>query len=482
MLATHIRTICLQRSARRLCSVTRSRVPKVLQTGLEIVRKFASPKHGAARLLNTPELLTAADRMEAVTGISASLLEELNDSLAIDISCIPLRRDTAQLIDLFGGSTEIPGGLRTIQTQLANTVKSWADIDRGRDLFVPGLSSFDIPNAVNAVFECQVQGLLNEAKAQELHIWMSASVCIITPQTLRTYGHFPALRDREKSWHDHFLAAKTVLRSQGDLLIRRTRVGARSSTWEPSPLRRTNSRTVSRILMMDRESPLFKHFVRYAAWWGDPANANVLDELDRARELFESTHPRQGHQTEDDKTRWAQAWPVGGESMQPPTLLNRMRELERLRQLGPDVHYSLLDSLKDPTAEPSSTHVLRILRSKHTVAKVSKELNNCALSYATWVERGGYVLVAIFDVTGKAKALAGYRPGAESWDHEPVEKNNVSAPGEMCVLFDDYLSVLTAWSRQTYPDGLPDDDQDDEHDDDDYDFDYDDDDDDDENC
>ena len=210
--------------------------------------------------------------------------------------------------------------------------------------------------------------------------------------------------------------------------------------------------------MMDRESPLFKHFVRYAAWWGDPANANVLDELDRARELFESTHPRQGHQTEDDKTRWAQAWPEGGESMQPPTLLNRMRELELLRQLGPvDVHYSLLDSLKDPTAEPSSTHVLRILRSKHTVAKVSKELNNCALSYATWVERGGYVLVAIFDVTGKAKALAGYRPGAESWDHEPVEKNNVSASGEMCVLFDDYLSVLTAWSRQTYPDGLPDD-------------------------
>ena len=136
---------------------------------------------------------------------------------------------------------------------------------------------------------------------------------------------------------------------------------------------------------MDRESPLFKHFVRYAAWWVDPANANVLDDLDRARVLFECTI-QTIHQTEDGKTRWAQAWPEGGESMQPPTLLNRMRELERLRQLGPDVHYSLLDSLKDPTAEPSSTHVLRILRSKHTVAKVSKELNNCALSYATGVE------------------------------------------------------------------------------------------------
>jgi ABC-type uncharacterized transport system ATPase subunit len=103
MLAMHIRTVCLQRSARRLCTVTRSRVPKTLQAGLEIVRKFASPKHGAARLLNTPELLTAADRMEAVTGISASLLEELNDSLAIiDSSCIPLLRcDTVELLELF---------------------------------------------------------------------------------------------------------------------------------------------------------------------------------------------------------------------------------------------------------------------------------------------------------------------------------------------------------------------------------------------
>ena len=194
---------------------------------------------------------------------------------------------------------------------------------------------------------------------------------------------------------------------------------------------------------MDRESPPFKHFVRYAAWWVDPANAHVLDELDRARALFECTI----HQTEDDKTRWAQAWPEGGESMRPLTLLNRMRELNLLRQLGPDVHYSHLDSLKDPIAQPSSAHVLRVLRNRHTIAKVSKELNNCAMSYAKWVERGKYVLVAIVDATGKAKALAGYEPGDESWSHAPVEKNNVSASVETCALFDDYLSVLTAWSR-----------------------------------
>ena len=137
--------------------------------------------------------------------------------------------------------------------------------------------------------------------------------------------------------------------------------------------------------------------------------------------------------------------------MQPPTLLNRMRELNLLRQLqlGPDVgHYSHLDSLKDPIAQPSSAHVLRVLRNRHTVAKVSKELNNCAMSYAKRVERGKYVLVAIVEhATGKAKALAGYEPGDVSWSHKPVEKNNVSASAETCALFDDYLSVLTAWSR-----------------------------------
>jgi len=207
---------------------------------------------------------------------------------------------------------------------------------------------------------------------------------------------------------------------------------------------------------MDRESPPFKHFVRYAAWWVDPANAHVLDELDRARARWEFAEPR----------RWAQAWPEGGESMQPPTLLNRMRELNLLRQLGPDVgHYSHLDSLKDPIAQPSSAHALRVLRNRHTVAKVSKELNNCAMSYAKRVERGKYVLVAIVEhATGKAKALAGYEPGDESWSHEPVEKNNVSASKETRALFDDYLSVLTAWGRQSRPNPLDDYDDDDEDD------------------
>jgi hypothetical protein len=118
-------------------------------------------------------------------------------------------------------------GARGVQTKLAETVMEWSNIERGRDLFLPGLSSFNIPNAVNAVFEFQVQSLLDpkpctldpelshpelshpellflgdnlvgarelngeEWRAKELSIWMSVSVCIITPHTLRTFGHFP---------------------------------------------------------------------------------------------------------------------------------------------------------------------------------------------------------------------------------------------------------------------------------------------------
>jgi hypothetical protein len=456
----------------------------------------------------------------------------LNDSLAIiDSSCIPLLRcDTVELLELFTGRNHPELGAREIQTELANTVMSWADIKRGRDLFVPGLSSFDIPNAVNAVFEFQdqVQSLLDpkwtldpegefadvvskeasgrelgqasalcallrsrrrrpqhglgalshlkrlflgdnqvsarelngeEWRAKELSIWMSVSVCIITPHTLRTFGHFPALLPR-RSVHDQEDIITDPLRFitgalrhayayyDDDDQPRYPRFNYRTLSW-------SSWETVSRVLAMDRKSPPFKHFVRYAAWWVDPANANVLDELDRTRARFEFAEPR----------RWAQAWPEGGESMQPPTLLNRMRELNLLRQLGPDVgHYSHLDSLKDPIAQPSSAHVLRVLRNRHTVAKVSKELNNCATSYAKRVERGKYVLVAIVDATGKAKALAGYEPGDESWSHKPVEKNNVPASVETCALFDDYLSVLTAWGRQSRPKPLDDYDDDDEDD------------------
>jgi hypothetical protein len=60
-----------------------------------------------------------------------------------------------------------------------------------------------------------------------------------------------------------------------------------------------------------------------------------------------------------------------------------------------------------------------------------------------------------------------------------VEKNNVLASEETCELFDDYLSMLTAWSRQSRPKPFDDDDDDyDYYDDDDddvtqYDDDYD---------
>jgi hypothetical protein len=67
---------------------------------------------------------------------------------------------------------------RGIQRELANTVMSWAEIKRGRDLFVPGLSSFDIPNAVNAVFEFQdqVQSLLDPKPwIQSFHILSCSS-------------------------------------------------------------------------------------------------------------------------------------------------------------------------------------------------------------------------------------------------------------------------------------------------------------------
>ena len=73
--------------------------------------------------------------------------------------------------------------------------------------------------------------------------------------------------------------------------------------------------------------------------------------------------------------------------MQPQTLLNRMRELEHRRQLGPDVRYDHLDSLADPPAGPNSTRMLRVLRSKHAVAKAAKELSNCALAYAEQVQQ-----------------------------------------------------------------------------------------------
>lgn len=63
--------------------------------------------------------------------------------------------------------------------------------------------------------------------------------------------------------------------------------------------------------------------------------------------------------------------------MRPTVLLNRIRDLERERQAGPDVAFTHLDVIEDGQVRADGLQ-LQILRSSHEVLRVAQELNNCA--------------------------------------------------------------------------------------------------------
>ena len=101
------------------------------------------------------------------------------------------------------------------------------------------------------------------------------------------------------------------------------------------------------LLALNEEEPRRQHLIRYQHWWNDPDHAGSLDEL-WPDATYDHGHIRAPEGTID--------WPDGGESMRPQQLLNAMREGTRLKQLGPNVLYSYLDSLRD-------SGLLKVIRS-----------------------------------------------------------------------------------------------------------------------
>ena len=131
-------------------------------------------------------------------------------------------------------------------------------------------------------------------------------------------------------------------------------------------------RHVEAILAGPTESPQRRHLITHSKWWDDGENANALDEL----------------------VAPGSDWPEGGETLQPRTLLRRLREAAELRRLGPDVRFSHLDAIEDPPTDGDAS--LRVLRSSHEIARVARDLHNCARGYIGRVQKRGYVLVALF--------------------------------------------------------------------------------------
>ena len=354
------------------------------------------------RLLHTVELREAAEGMEKGLGIGADTIELLhrhngrrrlvNGDPTTTTTWDTITVATGHVVTLtysrrFGQSAD---SVHDIHAALS----SWRGIKRGKELFVTGLRNFDIPAAYAGLHE------LKERVAQKLSLIASVS------STKRLAGIGPATASRLEaagvssvgalaSLHgdafDQVLASTParLSRERLELFISRA---VEATCFSPSSLglwifsvralqafghfpalARDNPdalKHVEAVLALGAGSPQRQHLVTHSTWWDDGENANALYEL----------------------VAPGSNWPAGGETLPPPTLLRRMRESAALRRLGPDVHFSHLDAVKDPRPADGDAS-LRVLRSSHEIERVGKELRNCL---PTRSFSGTYLLSSVY--------------------------------------------------------------------------------------
>jgi hypothetical protein len=189
------------------------------------------------------------------------------------------------------------------------------------------------------------------------------------------------------------------------------------------------------LLAQSEHEPRRKHLIRYYHWWNDPDHAGAIDEMWPDYQTTISNNQR---------VKVAEGtifWPEGGETMRPQQLLNTMRDRTLQLQMGPDVSYSHLDSLRDSSP-------MKVVRSKHSLVHTAKRLHNCAAGYHDRILARNCVFVVMENEAGKPIALgkADLRRGraAPIWG-EIKETCNRRASAEIRSTFSGFLPSIVRW-------------------------------------
>ena len=189
-------------------------------------------------LLDTPELISAAARMEAVTGIPPVALEEL--WRAETSTCDSAGRDIR------------------LRKDVCDAIMAWAEIERGSDLFVAG--KFNIGKAHEDLLLPTCAALSDTGGPPSLRN------ILFHPCDLQAAAYFPTvLRSCKKAPSGNLRQAISPVSSSGAF------------------------RRISRILgHIDGADYLPRqHLLRYRVWWDDPDHINQLDELEDARAAYD---------------------------------------------------------------------------------------------------------------------------------------------------------------------------------------------------
>ena len=411
--------------------------------------------------------------------------------------CAQREHEIGALLDFLGVRSvpvqaATPLGEHIALALVRHRLLAWVRIQRGRDLFIRGLGGFDIKQVLDHTL--RVRRLVMEALADRAAKYLSgpspAERCWGVSTSIKELSTRDVLQLYAFArWHPTgWLPSLAELQAYGYF-----------DALRDSP---TKLQSVVNILSLPENNVVRVHLIRYRSWWNNLQHSNALDELEVLYPvgLFDdfrhSVHIGLGELNIgkaacrriagvgvfdlcalaqlDEQQQLAlipelegmdQAtlqglverakrhverpplWPEGGEGLHPMRLLKQLR---RAQKYGPNIRFESFKELIDGTVDADGQQ-LRVLRDSDSVGDVADRLHNCAAMYREKCAKGTYLLVALFDVQGRPRALGGYevQRRRRTWSVDQVVGHRNRCPASnVRQKFDDYKAVLQRWEDQ----------------------------------
>lgn len=381
-------------------------------------------------------------------------------------------------------------------TSWRELLTTYKDVTRGKDVFIPGLGNFNIPEVyedmVNKRRQMYASHLLHAIKspyirkaykeilkdaddrlpplpesntAEDIRLWLakyhsSDLIKILASNDLGSIlkergfslnnepPFAPFISSSMSEWRNHISWQKSLcqhrflLSAYSGSVLRGTWDRNGAPFWLVSVPELQAAGHFSKALggnNEDEQNNLFYHLVEVLSKPNDyPGKQHLLTWYD-----FWNDPDNIG--SIDEICNCTQ-WPEGWESMGPRQLLRRLREIARITSFGPMVKYDYLDALPDKG-------LIRVLRSNHEIGEAADKLGNCAHSYIHRVAQESLILVVLTNSKGKAIAM-GSHPLRGTWNErgwqEIRESHNMRASEPTLDSFHRYSKTFRYWHRNVY--------------------------------
>jgi hypothetical protein len=414
------------------------------------------------------------------------LVEQLSD-----VRQLPATNSTingAERLEKLIGVTNLSQTLAVLDPILyMNRLSTWQNVNRGKDIFVPGGGSFDVVQAFNTsikyhrrlwaktFLDCikgsylrtsgkiltgSRQSKLLPSKIDNLRLALAAEnwnrnqfvdfmqIAAQDKTALKSRMFSDELPFIDSHWVDYnnLYPARFVKKLNIAKFIECVEIGTFNDCqteeetiwWLPTlqevqawgyfPQELESNPSVLAdlcTLFFAKDSPQTKHVIKYRDYW--KASTNIL-------QIHEMTHTLH--------YRSAAYWPRNADTLHPKHLLPTIR-----RSINYFEHQKKYAGVTFDLVDLPDEGNLRVLRTPFDVTEVAEKLNNCAAMYIDRIAKKAQVLVALYNVHNVPIALGRVLIKGVSSPYWTEIKGNCNTPVGTDILndFDNYKPIFLRW-------------------------------------